>query len=151
RAKLHPDCHVVFDYGFYSAPFRLVGEELWLRATSQRLEIYFEHERVATHARALHRGERKSEPDHLPPDKLQALLPVPVKVQADADAVGQATGELVAALIAARPLDRLRAAQGILRLGKRYGNARLEAACRRAVCFGEIRYQTVKTILKRAL
>ncbi len=48
-------------------------------------------------------------------------------------------------------MDRLRSAQGILRLGERFGNARLEAACRRALAFGEIRYQTVKGILRKGL
>ena len=46
-----------------------------------------------------------------------------------------------------RPLDRLRGAQGVLRLAQRYGAARLEAACARAAAAGEYRYVTVKTIL----
>lgn len=29
RLKLHPDCHVKFEYVLYSAPFALVGETLW--------------------------------------------------------------------------------------------------------------------------
>jgi hypothetical protein len=33
RVKLHRDCHVKFDYSLYSAPFTLVGQSLWLRAT----------------------------------------------------------------------------------------------------------------------
>jgi hypothetical protein len=48
-------------------------------------------------------------------------------------------------------LERLRAVQGILRLGERFGTGRLEAACQRALAFDDLRYRTVKTILERGL
>ena len=44
-------------------------------------------------------------------------------------------------------LYRLRQAQGVLRLIERYGEMRLEAACRRALSFGDPSYRTVKGIL----
>jgi len=44
---------------------------------------------------------------------------------------GTHTGEFIEAMLKERPLDRLRGAQGILRLAKRYGPGRLDAACRR--------------------
>jgi hypothetical protein len=34
QAKLHPDCHVVFEHAFYSAPHRLSRQKLWLGNTS---------------------------------------------------------------------------------------------------------------------
>jgi len=43
--------------------------------------------------------------------------------------------------------ERLRAAQGVLRLGKPYGHTRLEAACARALAHDSPHYRTVKTIL----
>lgn len=48
-------------------------------------------------------------------------------------------------------MTHLRQAQGLLRLGDRYGSARLDAACRRALDFGDPRYRTVKNILERGL
>jgi len=150
-AKLHPDCHLVYDYSFYSAPYRYVGEELWVRVTPERLVVYREHERVASHPRAKRRGQWSTHPDHYPAEKLQGLLPAPVEVQARARTIGRHTGELVERLLGERPLDRLRGAQGVLHLARRYGAKRLEAACRRALAFGEVRYTTVKTILKEGL
>lgn len=44
-------------------------------------------------------------------------------------------------------LYRLRAAQGILGLKKKYGDARLEAACARAIAVGDPSYRTIKGIL----
>jgi transposase len=151
KAKVHPDCHLVLDYSYYSAPHRLVGQELWIRATARRVEVYHEHERVATHPRAIKRGTWSTIRDHLPPEKLQGLLPEPVRLKAEAQEVGPATTEFIERLLGERPLDRLRGAQGVLRLGRRYGPKRLEAACRRSLDYNQVHYQTVKLILKREL
>ncbi len=48
-------------------------------------------------------------------------------------------------------LDRLRAAQGVIGLAKRYGAVRLEAACQRALHFDNIQYRVVRVILEKSL
>ena len=48
-------------------------------------------------------------------------------------------------------VDYLRAAQGIIGLQKQYGNARLNAACRRASAFQSGYYKTIKSILQQGL
>lgn len=151
KAKLHPDGHVVFDYSYYSAPYRLRGKKLWVKAMPRRVEVYDSYERVATHERATYRGTRRTFADHLPPDKLAGLLPDVVRVRAQAKEVGSFTSEFIDGLLDERPMDRLRSAQGVLKLSQRYGASRLEAACRRALAFDEVRYHTVKGILKKGL
>lgn len=54
-------------------------------------------------------------------------------------------------LFSDKVLDNLRAAQGALRLKKKYGAKRLEAACQRALDHNDIRYCTVKRILEKGL
>ena len=147
QVKLHPDCHVVFEQAYYSAPHRLVGQKLLLRATPERVEIYHGHERVATHARAKHPGQRVSNFVHYPPTKLEGFLVTPVRLREQAAQVGPKTAELIGKLLDEKPVDRLRAAQGILSLVNRYGPARVEAACRRALVFNLVSYRSVKTIL----
>jgi hypothetical protein len=49
--------------------------------------------------------------------------------------------------LADHALHHLRAAQGIIALGERYGAERLDAACRRALEVGDPSYRTVKGIL----
>ncbi len=65
--------------------------------------------------------------------------------------MGASTAEFIDRLLGERPLDRLRSAQGVLKLQHRYGSPRLEAACRRALAFDELRYHTVKSILHKGL
>ena len=68
-----------------------------------------------------------------------------------AEKVGAACQALIEQLFAERVLDNLRAAQGVIRLGQRYGAPRLEAACQRALAFDNPRYRSVKTILEKGL
>lgn len=49
------------------------------------------------------------------------------------------------------PQQAYRACLGLLRLGKRYGNERLEKACHKALAAGASRYQHVESILKNNL
>ena len=39
RAKLHPDCHVVFQGAFSSAPHRLIGQTLWVHAAESSVVV----------------------------------------------------------------------------------------------------------------
>lgn len=151
EAKLHPDCHVVFEYNYYSAPCRLVGQKLWVRALSQRIELYHQHERIATHPRAVGRGQRVTHLDHLPPEKVQGLQPHQEHLRARAQEIGPATSEVIERLLGDRPLDRLRTALAIVGMAKRVGAARLEAACQRALAFDDVRYPVIKNILKKGL
>jgi len=151
KAKVHSDCHVVFDYSFYSAPHRFVGEKLWLKATAQRVELYREYERIASHSRAERRGKWVTNFDHLPPEKVAGLFPEPLEIRAKANEIGPSTAELIDRLLGERPMDRVRSAQGILKLSKRFGPKRLERACKRALAFDELRYATIKSILHKGL
>jgi hypothetical protein len=151
KAKLHPDCHAVFERSYYSGPHRLIGETLWMRATPWRVELYHEHERVASHERAAKPGTRRTNPDHLPPAKVAGLMATPILVREQAAATGPATAEMIERLLGERPLDRLRGAQGILRFRERFGSARVEAACRRALLYEDVSYNTIKRILKLGL
>ena len=150
QAKLHVDCHVVFGGAYYSAPHRLIGERLWVRATGSKIELFHDYTLIATHRRA-RPGQRRTLTAHLPPEKVHFLLQTPVWCRERATEIGPACALFIDALLADRPLDRLRSAQGVLRFVDRYGAERVDAACARAHAVGEYRYHTVKTILVHGL
>jgi transposase len=151
KAKLHPDCHVVFEQAFYSAPHRLIGQGLTIKAMPERLEIYHHHELVATHPRARRAGQRVSNFLHYPPTKLAGLLATPVRVREQAQEIGPHTAQLIGLMLDDKPVDRLRAAMGVVSLVKRYTPARVEAACRRSLACGEASFRGVNLILKKSL
>jgi hypothetical protein len=152
HVKLHRDCYVVFEQAFYSAPYALVGQSLWLRAGARTVELYdAAYRRIAIHDRATAPGQRLTRLEHLPPAKVPGLLLSRSLCQVQAAAIGPETSLIVGALLAHRPEDRLRTAGRLLRLADRFSPERLEAACARAQAYGDGDYLTVKCILEAGL
>jgi transposase len=145
--RVHRDCHVQFDGCFYSVPFTLIGQDLWLRATDGAVAIYQDYRQVAMHPRGRKRGQRFTVRDHLPPDAQAFFAHDRDWCVERATKIGPACGQFIAQLLSDRIVERLRAAQSTLRLAERYGAARLEAACQRALAHDSLFYRTVKTIL----
>src|SRR5207245_4743094 len=77
----------------------------------------------------------------------------PTRVLHVVQPVRAATARLFAAMLESKPHPEMgyRSCRGILRLGQRYSNERLEAAARRAVSTGACSYRSVKSILERGL
>lgn len=151
RVKVHGNAHVQFEKCLYSAPFRLVRQTLWLKASDATVELYREHELVAMHPRLRVPGQRSTVNDHLPPEALAYKLADPQWCLKQAAGIGPHCLALIERLFAHRVLDNLRAAQGVVRLAQRFGSSRLEAACQRALAFDSPRYRTVKHILEKGL
>jgi transposase len=152
QVKLHRDCHLIFDQAYYSAPFRLVGQQLWVRGGSREVQVYTaDYQLVATHMRAQRPGRRMTHLDHMPPHKVPGLILTRETCRQQASEVGPFTREAVDELLDHRPEDRLRTAGRLLRLGDRFGRERLEAACTRALRFGDPAYMTIKRILEQDL
>ncbi|NML17034.1 IS21 family transposase [Azohydromonas caseinilytica] len=147
RVTVHRDCHVAHERALYSVPFTLVGKTLWLRATDTAVFVYHEHQLVATHRRAQRPGERVSVRDHLPPEAQLFFAHDRAWCLQQAREIGTACAELIEQMLTDRILERLRAAQGVLRMRDTYGAERLEAACARALLHASPFYRTVKTIL----
>jgi hypothetical protein len=151
HVKLHRDCYVHFDKAYYSAPFRYVGQTLWVRGDAYTVRLYADHVLVATHSRAAAPGERLTNLDHLPPDKADALTLTPERCREEAAPIGPATLQTVNQLLDERPIDRLRSVRRLLRLAETYDPARLERACARALRFDAVTYVSVKRILQQGL
>jgi transposase len=151
KVTVHGDCHVQFLKCRYSVPYRLVHQLLWLRASETTVRIYQEHTLVAVHPRLFKPGSHHTVPDHLPPNALAYAMQDSHWCLEQARGIGPYCEQLIQQLLTASVVDYLRAAQGIVRLQKTYGQARLNAACRRALVFQSPQYRTVKSILKQGL
>jgi len=147
QATLHHDCHVVVDGRYYSAPYTLIGKRLDVYVGRRVVEIYHETELVATHLVVEKRGGRSTHVAHYPQHKREWMEKTPERCRELAVAVGPWCGRAVAQLLDDRVQDRLPSVHSLLRLKERVGKERLEAACKRAVHYGDPRYIRVKTIL----
>ncbi len=149
--KVHPDCHVVIAGSFYSVPYTYVGRSLEAHVGERIVQLFAGQELVASHERSLRPGEWHTRLEHYPAAKAAYLERTSERCRRLAIEIGPATQQVVETLLAERPLDRLRAVQAILRLEETVGSRRLEAACARAVYFGDVRYRRIKQILNAAL
>jgi transposase len=151
-ATVARDCYVVFENAYYSAPFRLVAQQVQVRGGCTEVRIYTQDwQLVATHARAKAAGERLTHVNHLPPEKLPGLLLGKDSCRVRATEIGPATSAVVERLFADPAVDRLRTVGRILRLEDTFGASRLEAACARALAFAEPAHHTIKQILTQGL
>jgi hypothetical protein len=136
---------------FYSAPYVYVGQKLDVYVHEKVVELYQGQKLVATHVRCQRPGQWQTRLEHYPESKAAYLQRTPNFCRQLAARLGPATGQVVESLLSERPFDRLRAVQAILRLEETVGAQRLEAACARAVYYGDFRYRRIKDILNAAL
>lgn len=145
RPKVGPDAHAKVGRTLYSLPYRLIGVRLDARASAARVQFFVGAELVKTHPFQT-KGRRTDWAD-LPPERIGFFMRTPAWCRSQAAMVGPGCDALVGELLAVNALFRLRQAQGVLRLGQRHGEVRLEAACQRALEVGDPSYPTVKGIL----
>jgi hypothetical protein len=150
-ATVHPDCHVSLDGSYYSVPYVYIGHRLEAYVHEQVVELYQGQKLVATHVRCLAPGQWRTRMEDYPSHKAAYLMRTPDFCRQQAARLGPAASQVVDTLLAERPLDRLRTVQAILSLEDTVGPQRLEAACARALYFGDTRYRRIKEILNAAL
>jgi transposase len=153
RARVNLDYHVAFDEHLYSVPFSLVHEEVWIRASQDTVEVLHRGARVASHRRSLGRARFTTVVEHMPSAHRAHAEWTPSRILEWAGKTGSATRTLCEAILRERPHPEqgFRSCLGILRLGKRFGDERLEAACARANRANARSYKHVESILLKGL
>lgn len=148
--RVNIDYHVAFDHHWYSVPYQLVQQEVEVRATAAIVEIFHRGVRVASHVRSYAANSATSIDEHRPKAHQRYLEWTPSRLIDWAKTIGPATADVFEKIMAGKrhPEQGYRSCLGILRLGKEYSPARLEAACRRAIALHACTYHSVKSILK---
>ncbi len=152
KAKVNIDYHVELDRRLYSVPHRYVGEVVWICATSTTVEIQLRGRRIAVHARA---GalRHSTVPEHMPSSHRAHAEWTPSRILSWASKLGPSTHALCEAILADRPHPEqgFRSCLGILRLAKKYGDTRVEAACARCVAVRARSCRSVESVLRHGL
>jgi len=148
--KVHRHFHVEVDKALYSAPHRLIGHRLEARRDSTTVKLYLRGELVKVHPRKAH-GQRSTDPADLPtgaeiyaPRDLDRLR----RMAADH---GEAIGIYASALLdTPLPWTKMRQVYRLRGLVKKWGAARVELACRRALDAEAVDVNLVARMLERA-
>jgi transposase len=152
KATVNIDYHVAFKDRLYSVPYRYLHEAVWVCATERSVEVQLRGRRIALHAR--HGAGRYSTlREHMPSSHRAHADWTPSRILAAAAHVGPSARALCAAILAERPHPEqgFRSCLGIMRLCKRYGDARVESACARSLAVHARSYRSVESMLRHGL
>lgn len=153
HAKIHVDYHFVFDEHFYSVPYEHARKSVQIRATAKTVECFHKGQRIASHIRSHRRYGYTTMEGHMPKSHQEQAKYSLSYIKNRAKKVGEQTSCFIDHMMASRafPQQAYRACYGLLRLGSRYGEDRLEKACAKALLIRATRYQQVESILKNKL
>jgi len=153
KARAHIDYHVSYDGHHYSVPYRLRGEQVMVHACEQTVAVFYQGKCVAEHPRSRAPSGHTTNTTHMPKAHAKHQEWSPSRFLNWAQSIGSATERIVRYQLESRPHPEhgYRACLGILNLAKKYGKARLEAACIRAEKIGGLRYKNLASILATGL
>lgn len=153
RAKVHLDYHIELTGHYYSVPHALIGQTVDIRFNAHTVEIFRKAKRVASHRRSLQRGGHTTVTEHMPKAHQRAGNLTPKRLLGWAQDIGPETEVWVQVVLKRRPHPEqgFRTCLGALKLAKRYGNDRLNAACKRALRVHAFSYRSLDSMLKHQL
>ena len=141
----------MFDKRLYSVPWRLVGQQVWLRASATTILVFADDVRVAMHDR---RGSsvRSTHDEHLPEERAPWRHRSRVYWEERAERIAPAVGAYIRDVFDSDDvLSMLRTVQAMVTHLEKFPVERAVAACARAQHFGSYRYGTIKNILRDGL
>ncbi len=147
------DYHVEITGHYYSVPYGYARQKLDVRYTAATIEVFKKGERIASHPRSMSKGRHSTLDAHLAPAHQKVAGWNSQRFLDWAGKIGPHTQAAVDHLLRSRahPQQGYRAALGLLRLAKTYGNDRLEAACDRAFQIQAVTWRSIDSILKNGL
>jgi len=155
RAKVQKIAHVYHseDKNYYSVPCRFIGLNVELQYNRDRVEIFYNHERIAAHQRSYKPGHYTTVKDHMPSTHQFYQDWSPEYFATRAEKIGPSTQQYILLLINQYDYPEIgyKQALGILSLVKLYDVKRIENACMRGLSFHKATYRTIENILKNGM
>lgn len=154
KVTVGADYHIRILDHYYSVPYGLVREALWVRITASTVEAFQGGKRIASHRRAgPEDGRDTTVKAHMPAKHRYYAEMTAEKVRADAQKIGPNVALLVEVILhnKPRPEQGIRTCVGILKLKRGSGPERLDAACARALAINACSLKSVTSILKNRL
>lgn len=151
HVKVYPDCHVVYKRNHYSCPYHYRGQEVNLKITDSLVEIYSNHERIATHTKfPEYRSNAWSTHQEDMPDEYNQPEMDEGRMKHWAASIGPNTAEVIDRIFRSVTIKEqgYNSALSVLKLAKSYSDKRLDTACEIALTSLRVpRYHHIKTIL----
>lgn len=151
QATVQFNYHISVDGMLYSVPYEFIKRKVDVRVTDTVIEIFFNHNRIASHHRLYGRkGQYSTITEHMPADHQEYLEWNGDRFRKWAERIGTNTSKVVNAILASQKVEQqsYRSCMGLLRLTEKYSARRLEAACQKALTYtASPSYKSIKNIL----
>ena len=143
--------HISIDGMLYSVPYEYIKRKVDVRVTDTTIEIFYNHNRIASHKR-LHgrKGQYDTILEHMPEDHQEYLEWNGDRFRKWAKRIGNNTYKTVDAILTSKRVEQqtYKSCMGLLKLADRHSEAQLEAACEKALTYtASPSYKSIKSIL----
>lgn len=151
QATVQFNYHISVDGMLYSVPYEFIKRKVDVRITDTIIEIFYNHNRIASHRRLFGRkGQYSTVTEHMPADHQKYLEWNGDRFRKWAERIGTDTCKVVNAILASQRVEQqsYRSCMGLLKLADKYSSQQLEAACRKALSYtASPSYKSIKNIL----
>lgn len=153
QQKVPPDYHVRIDKHYYSLPYKFIGETVLCRYTQSTVEILHAHQRIASHLRSFEKDKKTTLEEHMPKAHLNYQQWTPQIFLDWAKQTGPGVLSVAQIILQTKPHPEQcsKIYFGLKHLCKRFGTARLNQACRRALILECIQFKSIRSILETGL
>ena len=138
KATVQFNYHIAVDKMYYSVPFQYIREKVDVRVTETTLEIFFNHDRIASHRRLYGRlGQYSTVTEHMPEDHQRYLEWNGDRFRRWADTIGVNTRKVIDAILTSGRVEQqyYRSCMGLLRLAEKHSPTQLEEVCAKALIY----------------
>lgn len=146
RRKVYHDCHVYFEYNYYSVPFEYVGETVDVEQTDNLVKISHNGSIISVHNKSESKGNFNTNVSHYPKYKQYSGTEIQEEYQARMKNLGVYTEQIFFLVVENNPKDWGRTVKGILSLAKEYSKEVINLACKRAIAFNVSQYSIIRNI-----
>lgn len=138
QATVQFNYHISCNGMLYSVPYEYIKRKVDVRITDKTIEIFYNHNRIASHRR-LHgrRGQYSTITEHMPKDHQEYLEWNGDRFRKWAARIGTNTCTVVEAIFSSQRVEQqsYRSCMGLLKLADKYSAGRLESACKKALSY----------------
>ena len=135
----------------YSVPYEYIKKKVDVKVTDTIIEIFYNHNRIASHRRLKGRpGQYSTITEHMPEDHQKYLEWNGDRFRKWSERIGINTYTVVNAILTSKSVEQqtYRSCMGLLKLAEKYSDALLEAACKKALSYtSSPSYKSIKNIL----
>lgn len=149
QAKVHRDCHVVFQGSFYSVPYTYVGQTVSLRADPSLVQIYDASTQIVIkrHVRTKEKGKWITDMNDYPPKAAEFIQNNAETYKVKAQEIGPHTQSFIKKILTANSWQQRRKAAAVLKLAQIFSAQDLEEGCQMMQQTQQSEYKSLKAFL----